>query len=697
MALWYECGRGFVKTSFARADLLLDAYLCCPGPSLANVDGELLRQAGIMTFALNTAYPKIRPDVWIGMDRPHCYDPRVWWEPFLKIARLLDENGVDTTISGGQHVRYFGNVFFADLEDAEAAEIFQRRAHDVRFVWVKNSFFFALHFMIWMGARRIRLVGCDFGGGRDYHDDRQLRPEQRESNRRLYAQQIEMLRRLMPSFQANGIELVSCTRDSPINEFVPYRPLADAVAESARRVSQPVSAPLHAQDAEFCVWKPSPREEAGVVVGCAPTQEWLLDWWWERYRAHNRYPVAFADFGVSAEARARLHSRGHVIAMDDVPANGWFRKPFALLRAPFRKILWLDLDVEVRGPLDPLFSLAGGAPGMPLARGGAMTPGVRWTQTMPAGAPLYCTSVVSVRHGDPLVEAWAAAVLDRSLEYTGDHEAMSHVIARRGASVQVFPEDPAVTVHWGGWMAKQNLQAEIENQAALPRWRSAGLIESCGVLVGCDAAQEWLLEFWWDHFSRRNSYPVAFADFGMSAAAREFCGDRGIVLDVPGDYCGRNPLAATFHKPFALLRSPFRTTVMMDLDCEVRGPLDPLFELAMQGCALSRDPHAIDTANPDPVQSGVVACTHGHPIVPAWAGAVRQGWRAMHSDQAALNDVIDGYRDRVAIMPREYHWLRLDHDNPAALIMHWTGPAGKQIVREKLQKAAPVVINPKTA
>jgi len=51
----------------------LDCFLCCPGPSLADVRQERLHVPGAVVIAVNTAYPRVRPDVWIGMDRPECY------------------------------------------------------------------------------------------------------------------------------------------------------------------------------------------------------------------------------------------------------------------------------------------------------------------------------------------------------------------------------------------------------------------------------------------------------------------------------------------------------------------------------------------------------------------------------------------------------------------------------------------------
>ena len=707
MALWYECGNGLIKTSLARKDLGADAYLCCPGPSLAAVDPALFQQPGLMVFAVNTAYPKIRPHVWLGLDVPVCYDPRLWWEPFVKITRMHTVGGIDMTRSGGQHVRYAPNVYFADLEAADPAQMFSRRAHDVRFVWDKNTLIFTLHVMIWMGARRIRLVGCDFGGvdgGPDYHDSRVLSPERRESNRRLYRQQVETLGRLRPLAEAAGIEIVSCTPGSPAGAFLPEKGLAEAVEESARRVPRAAARLLHALDAQLCQWRPATVEE-GVVVGCAPSQEWMLEWWWDGYAVSNDLPVVFADFGLSDAARQWCAERGTILPVADAPVHGWLRKPFAILRAPFRRLLWVDLDVEVRSDLRRLLAyLDRGPVALQVGTGPVLVHDrSEWNRTMPEGAPYYCTSVVAVRHGEPLIAEWATAVLDPLPRYEGDHEALSHLIQLRSQPVEVFRTDDCVTridrpgvaaVHWGGWAGKQMLRRRIERRARLDvrcRWRETGVLDLAGVLVGCDEHQEWLLEWWWERYRRSNGAPVLFADFGMSPQARRWCGAHGLLLEVAErfeDASAPNPLATTFCKPFALLASHFRYTVLMDLDCEVRGDLAPLFDLARQGCSLRDDRFAPEADSRSPVQSGVIAVRHGHPLIPAYAQHVLRRWRELHSDQSSLNAVVDDFRSEVTPMPPECHWLRLEGENPAALVFHWTGPQGKTQIRRTLVPAA---------
>ncbi|MBY0529746.1 MAG: hypothetical protein K2P51_06105, partial [Rhabdochlamydiaceae bacterium] len=122
-----------------------------------------------------------------------------------------------------------------------------------------------------------------------------------------------------------------------------------------------------------------------------------------------------------------------------------------------------------------------------------------------------------------------------------------------------------------------------------------------GVLVGTDRSQEWLLAWFYAHFRKHNpDCPIAFADFGMSPEAHLWCQERGRVFHVEGfplenvengEFIFRNelwqlnPLNVAdfpserkyfFYKPLAFALSPFRRTLWLDLDCEVRGNLNAL-------------------------------------------------------------------------------------------------------------------------
>ena len=122
-----------------------------------------------------------------------------------------------------------------------------------------------------------------------------------------------------------------------------------------------------------------------------------------------------------------------------------------------------------------------------------------------------------------------------------------------------------------------------------------------GVIVGCDRHQEWILPWWWSHFSAFNSLPVLFVDFGMSIEASEWCSQRGkcpFSQEPPPlrfspkarfpqkwSNLGKPDLGGGFGQPalaglknlLRFLHSPFKKNLWLDFDCEVRGDLSPLF------------------------------------------------------------------------------------------------------------------------
>jgi hypothetical protein len=92
------------------------------------------------------------------------------------------------------------------------------------------------------------------------------------------------------------------------------------------------------------------------------------------------FPVAFFDFGMSEVGIAFCKEKGIYIPLDEVSVsqeidqvtqekfvefssgfpgeerNAWFKKPFAFLKTPFEKSIWIDLDCEILKPIDELFS-----------------------------------------------------------------------------------------------------------------------------------------------------------------------------------------------------------------------------------------------------------------------------------------------------------------------------------------------------
>jgi len=449
-----------------RAKMGLDVFLCCPGPSLADVDTSILRGPGRYVVALNTAYPAVKPDLWIGMDLPSCYDRGLWWEPFPKIVG----NKFADTPFGGMTVKELPNVWLLSGTGTTAAgkEFFSRNEQNSWHIWVGNAYTTALHVCIWLGARTINLVGCDFGGKTDYHDGRKLSPEHRERNRILYEALVQDTRLLAEEGKAHGLELVSCTPDSPINTFLNYVPVERAIAAAEGAIPLPVDNRIwDSENAEMLQWS-TQHEGDGVVVVADHQMEWMLPWWYQNLREHNPdVQIAFCDWGMTEEGKKWCAERGLVYPVLK-PANLMHRKPFAILHAPFSRIICMDADCEIKADITPLFER-----GSMCVTEDPFNPWSKDYRPVP-----YSTGMIACHHGEPLIDEWARYVLQPELakgEVWTDDQAFNLMIAdmEEGLSdtsrllVTLEPEwqwlrlasrsgdSTAKIIHWTGAEGKQ--------------------------------------------------------------------------------------------------------------------------------------------------------------------------------------------------------------------------------------------------
>jgi hypothetical protein len=222
-----------------------------------------------------------------------------------------------------------------------------------------------------------------------------------------------------------------------------------------------------------------------------------------------------------------------------------------------------------------------------------------------------------------------------------------------------------------------------------------------GIIVGCDLFQEWLLPWWWDNYRKHNGYPVAFFDFGLSERMKEWCRERGDLIKLPGilikdreemtpslvreweSHYGDNfwnCREAWFKKPLACRRSPFERTVWLDLDCEVLGPLDFLFQACghPSGFSIAKD-FTVPTYN-----SGVIAFQSTCTLIQEWASQSVEQAGAFRGDQDLLFHIICDKQIPVCELPLIYNWNVGYGPNPDAVICHWLGKFAKVALRNQL-------------
>ena len=198
-------------------------------------------------------------------------------------------------------------------------------------------------------------------------------------------------------------------------------------------------------------WRSQVSHSRGIICGSDAKQEWLLPWWWSRLRDHSMDRVAFCDFGMTEEARQWCRERGELISMPLIPhqiapkesfsiefiqvweknytdtvwdlRHVWFKKPFACLGTPFQRSIWLDLDCEVVGNLEPLFQMCNRESQIGIVREFTKA---HYPQFHPDAH--YNSGVIVFEHGLPLIEKWASGALESTDQFGGDDVLLSHLI-----------------------------------------------------------------------------------------------------------------------------------------------------------------------------------------------------------------------------------------------------------------------------
>jgi hypothetical protein len=233
-----------------------------------------------------------------------------------------------------------------------------------------------------------------------------------------------------------------------------------------------------------------------------------------------------------------------------------------------------------------------------------------------------------------------------------------------------------------------------------------------GIIVGCDSKQEGFLLWWWNHYSLHNSYPVVFADFGMSQEAISWCKGKGTYLPVvfPSNLISEqkkisfqkkrawekrfgkgvlNIRLAWLKKPFAILQFPWDLGLWQDLDCQVRGNLEPLFHCFNFGIDLAavRDcAQKLKVLLPGEIlyNGGVVAFRKNAEILTHWVKNTTEFKDEFPSDQEVLSRAIFLRKPPFLELPPIYNCYNFSQPENNTVISHFCGRRGKIAIGENM-------------
>lgn len=251
---------------------------------------------------------------------------------------------------------------------------------------------------------------------------------------------------------------------------------------------------------DLIAWRVDPiTDKDGVMTGCDSQQEWMLPWWHRCFREHNDCKIVFADFGMTKEAREWCESRGEVISVDfpekyfisksQIPADkialwesiyraerlwssrkAWFMKPLAMVKTPFLRTIWIDLDCEVKGPIQSVFSVCDEKDG--IAAVVEPLPSIEKQQQLgflKEGQKLYNTGVVVFKRGAFPIKEWAKEALQKNGDYPGNQTLLVQLLSKKKWTVyelesrynwrMMHGSNPnAVIIHWVSVSGKDKIR-----------------------------------------------------------------------------------------------------------------------------------------------------------------------------------------------------------------------------------------------
>lgn len=222
-------------------------------------------------------------------------------------------------------------------------------------------------------------------------------------------------------------------------------------------------------------------------------------------------------------------------------------------------------------------------------------------------------------------------------------------------------------------------------------------LTDCGVITGTDQNHQGLLPWWFSTFRKSNpTIPVAFFNFGnMSNKCIDWCKANGQYIDLSEI----KTKYGWFKKPAAIWYSPFKKTLWVDNDCEIRKSIDGIFSFSVKDrIGLTYDPMNTFCTNyknrviKKPVATGVVLAEPKNELIKDWAAHCIAA-KNIRGDQEVLNYLLSirekhqQFSTKITILPDEYQWLRIyNRENPDAIIFHWTGPEGKAHIHKCIKE-----------
>jgi hypothetical protein len=240
-----------------------------------------------------------------------------------------------------------------------------------------------------------------------------------------------------------------------------------------------------------------------------------------------------------------------------------------------------------------------------------------------------------------------------------------------------------------------------------------------GILIIANKKQEWIIPWWWYNYRKFNVLEVSFLNCGMSKKALHWCEKKGrvITLDKESIVFSKKEVNKAnqkrwetangkqiwekrkiwFLKPFALLKTPYDETFYMDLDCEVKMNVEPLFSYCRHksgfSCAYEMDffqkyyqKEKEILPKEKVINTGVIIYKKNCSFLQFFAQEALARHHEFFGDQNLFQRLIFEKSIPFNPLPAEYNFIsHLKLDSTNASIVHWGGSSGKETIKSQIE------------
>jgi len=203
-----------------------------------------------------------------------------------------------------------------------------------------------------------------------------------------------------------------------------------------------------------------------ILTGVDSNHEDLLPWWLNNATKHNTNEnIGVWDFGMSNAMREKIQTQYPnvwlSIPLDQHFTSGWFYKLHAVIKAPEKRVAWLDVDCEILTTIEDVFNL------VPPDMIGLTRDWVRGNW--------WATGVIVVNDRPKLLYDWSNRLNEGNIR--GDQEALNDLIGNyTHEEIQELPQDyqwlrislnsgkdspTKRVIHWTGPVGREHIRKNL--------------------------------------------------------------------------------------------------------------------------------------------------------------------------------------------------------------------------------------------